>query len=199
MKKMIMVAGIVLAVGMLQAASIKWGVAATGSYIAQQGNTTSGTSAANGLILGETVWLVYGTFSSTLETGDLAALAGSTVKGATILAVSTVGTGIAVAPKKGRVSVTTGYTWGAAAGQYNAGDQFYIVAFDTSTTLLGDTAIKYYGVSAAYTLAAADENSTPDWSAPNFVSNTQVVPEPTSMALLALGAAALGLRRKFRK
>jgi len=29
--------------------------------------------------------------------------------------------------------------------------------------------------------------------------NYTVIPEPTAMALLALGAAAVGLRRRFRK
>lgn len=193
MKKMIMIAGIALAVGMVQASQILWGSYTTGSFIAANGLNTAGTAGTDGLNLGETVWLVYGTFSSTLELGDLTATVGSTVKGATILASSTIGTGIGSAPKKGRVNVTTSYTWGTGAGQYDTGDNLYIVAFDT------DGATKYYGISGAYTLQAADETASPSFNVTGFSANTAVVPEPTSMALLALGVAAMGLRRKFRK
>ncbi len=86
---------------------------------------------------------------------------------------------------------------------------FVLVAFDSATSM--------WGVSLAYTMDGLDDDPpvsggatfqndkgvNPDKGVyiPNtyLALNIQAVPEPTSFALLGLGAAAIALRRRIRK
>lgn len=82
-----------------------------------------------------------------------------------------------------------------AAGNYSAPDSFdfYVVAFASTTD--GDFFMVSETKSVTWTGAA---NQMANWALP-ATAEWQVIPEPTSMALLALGVAAVGLRRRFRK
>ena len=85
------------------------------------------------------------------------------------------------------------------------GNPFVVVAFDSATGM--------YGVSQTYTMAGLsddppvggaystfqNDNGVNAESTPYLALNIEAVPEPTSFALLGLGAAALGLRRRLRK
>jgi len=85
-----------------------------------------------------------------------------------------------------------------AAATYN-GQNFVMVGYDSVNQM--------YGVSSVYTMADLSDTPSPNTVAKVFSNdgegylhlNLAAVPEPTSMALLALGVAAVGLRRKFRK
>ncbi len=70
-----------------------------------------------------------------------------------------------------------------------------------------DAADNKYGVSATYQLAgltvnnfdAATKDDFSNLGGNEMFSNIAAVPEPTSMALFAIGVAAFGMRRKLRK
>ncbi|MDR3221342.1 MAG: PEP-CTERM sorting domain-containing protein [Candidatus Accumulibacter sp.] len=86
-----------------------------------------------------------------------------------------------------------GKTGAAVTGLADATPSFYVVVFDASSA--------NYIVSSTYsaTTYAPPQPATPITFRADDFGAWAPVPEPTGMALLALGVAAAGLRRRFRK
>jgi len=187
MKKMLAIVAVMAMAGAASAASFNW--------TSDLSKFVDGTGALTTDLQGGTISMVY------LGNGEAADWSSAVKVDYGTGFDGNVGTGKAA----GRVSNTFGFNY--ADGDM-ANGQWYGVAFVDVAGTFG-TANQIYqlqyqasglAVDTAYQIAGLADDS---WSGPQFNyapgGNFQIVPEPTSMALLALGVAALGLRRKFRK
>ena len=189
MKKMLAIVAAVAMAGAASAASFTW-TSDTSRFVDASGTDTSNFQ-------GGTISLVY------LGNGGVADW-----EGASLVTWGTSGVDGVLGTGKGANRVANSFVFNQAEGDVVNG-QWYGVAFVDVANAFGGGANKIYQlqyqasgttISTAYQIAGLANDS---WAGTPFIyapsGNFMVVPEPTSMALLALGVAALGLRRKFRK
>jgi hypothetical protein len=194
MKKMMTLLAAVLVAGITQAAVMNW----------QSGAIYLPTSAADGTwnTAGGTAYRVPGGTASpvtayffllTAEEYGNASLIGD------VTAAMQAGTyNLAAADNSMTPSSMARITNWANQGDYAVGESGYMLAIWTLDAYDGSFNQDWFMVTTAMgTIADNGANAFIQNMASNIGTWT-AVPEPTSMALLALGVAALGLRRKFR-
>jgi hypothetical protein len=183
MKKMLTVAAILFAVVGAQASSIAWG--SNWAYSYRDPDPGGPSNWYNSGVNAGNAWLVL------LASSDTSAIS---VSGGTL----TEGFGNSIVDTESMAGAFGGPAFSAAGVSGTSGNWYTMVIWDSATTLWGvGTAqqVVMAGLPGLETGAAQFSNALGQGNVGEFA----LVPEPTSLAFLALGAAALGLRRKFRK
>ena len=185
MKKMILALAVALAAGLSQAASLNWTITNVKS--------ASDTTAAGASYVAYLFFTAgSGTLGSTFETTTIDAVKAAIAGGATSFDTSTAIKAYATGTSSGAggISGATGLN-GFAGGDSVSG---FAVIFDSAKENYIVTDVK----SASWTSATGAKSLAFGSQASNTTfAPVSPVPEPCSVALVLLGVAALGLKRKI--
>ena len=180
MKKLMIVAAVVLLAGVTQAAQVSWGNTSSSKLVGLDGTTA--ITAANATAWGLTLTLMH---------------ADGTAASGNVTAINTMTAGVMSGSNKDWI-----YTYGTDA---KSGDQFYIHAIMTVDEKVYEMDI---GKDSPFAITAVDNTGvdTFTWAAGSYGGlaatptagkwSASAVPEPTSGLLMILGMAGLALRRR---
>ena len=172
MKKLVMMLAVIAMAAMTQAATVTWSIS---GVKAPNPDGTFSTTAVNGGI----AYLFYGAQNSASLNS---AIQGESFTGAGSL--------------YSKATTSTGGIFQTGIGSYaNEVVTLYMVIFNGATIATST----HYMISSDLTQTFTTVAKTYNFGTSMPTSWTAIVPEPTSMALLALGVAAVGLRRRFSK